>query len=431
MLFNKSFVQKICILITLIFVLQTIKGDSLKVLFLGNSHTFWHDLPQLTADLALSNGDTIIFEANTPGGCTLGHPQNGHLYNSVSLAFIDSLDWDYVILQEHSLFAVIDYYRDTYMYPGAMSLDSLIKLNNNCTETIIQLIWGKKYGGEHCIYENCSIEFEDFIHMQDSLTTEYLRLGDTLSCTVAPSGAAWKQSILNGDPIELYDPDESHPSLAGSYLTACVYYAVLFQKTPVGLSYFGGLNSEDALYFQQIADGVVFENPDLWNINGNKLVAGFELTQIENTIYCIDTSVNAEHYFWDFGDGTTDTIQNPVHSYNASGTYIIMQEVSTLCGSDVTSDTIFVNLTTSSDNKLTEKGIKISRDNVSRLIQISSKYSKIHDISVYNIVGSVLLSQHFCGIHEYLLDISDLPSGLYILVVKSSTGHRTFKLSYR
>jgi hypothetical protein len=223
--------------LTLLSEMQIARADSLSVLYLGNSHTFWHDLPQLTSNLALSNGDTINYESNTPGGCTLGHPQNGHLFNSTSLSLINSFDWDFVILQEHSLFAVIGYYRDTYMFPGAKVLDSLIKNNHYCTKTIIQLIWGKKNGGEHCINTHCSIDFEDFAHMQDSLTSEYLRLGDTLSCIVAPTGVAWQHSIHNGDPIELFDPDENHPSLAGTYLTACVYYSILFHKYSEEIQY--------------------------------------------------------------------------------------------------------------------------------------------------------------------------------------------------
>ncbi|MCD4731389.1 MAG: T9SS type A sorting domain-containing protein [Bacteroidales bacterium] len=427
----KSVPQKVFILIAFLIVSQTIKGDSLKVLFLGNSHTFYNDLPQLIYELALSNGDIIMFESNTPGGCTLGHPQNGHLFNSVSLALIDSLDWDYVILQEHSLFAVIDYYRDTYMYPGARSLDSLIKLNNECTETIIQLIWGKKNGGEYCINSHCTIDFEDFAHMQDSLTTEYLRLADTLSCTVAPTGVAWKHSIQNGDPIELFNPDESHPSLAGSYLAACIYYSVLFQKSPVGFSFSGGLNSEDAYYFQQIADDIVFSNPELWNINGSKPIAGFETMQVENTVICTDTSVNADFYHWDFGDGTTDTVQDPSHTYNASGTYIITQEVSTFCNADVTSDTIVINLTNISKQIDADQSIYVVPGYGPGEFSITSGSSKMYQVDIYGLEGRLERSENLKGKREHLLKMNFLLPGFYILVVHTGDGTKSFKILQR
>ncbi len=423
-----SYYQAILILVVLMLVIRPIRADSLKVLFLGNSHTFFNDLPQLTVDLALSNGDTIIFDVNAPGGCTLGHPQNGHLYNSISLALIDSLDWDYIILQEHSLFAIIDYYKDTYMYTGAKSLDSLIKLNNSCTETVVQLIWGKKSGGQHCINSYCSLEFDDFAHMQDSLTMEYLRLGDTLSCTVAPTGVAWKQSILNGDPIELFDPDESHPSLAGTYLVACVYYAVLFQKSPVGLLYTAGLNPTDALYLQQIADVVVFTNPSLWNINGNIPIAGFEFTQIENTVFCNDTSVNADLYAWDFGDGATYTIQNPVHSYTTTGTYIITQEVSTLCHSDIAQDTVDIIWTDIPYNSQYEHDLRIVYEYNSDEIKVISSSSQIQEIRIYRFDGRLIQSEKINELKTYSRDISELSRGLYLISVHYDGKHVTRKI---
>lgn len=428
MILQKTHLGKILLSGILLFALQTLKGDTLSVLFLGNSHTFWHDVPQLTSDLAMSNGDTLHYEANTPGGCTIGHPQNGHLYNSVSLALIDSLDWDYVILQEHSLFAVIDYYRDTYMYPGAKALDSLIKLNNACTVTIVQVIWGKKFGGEHCIGPNCTIVFEDFEHMQDSLTAEYLRLGDSLSFTLSPAGPAWKQSITNGDPIELFDPDQSHPNLAGSYLAACVHYAVLFQKSPVGIQFTGGLSLSDALYLQEVAEVVVFDDMTLWNINSNKPKAGFTVSQLDNTVICTDTSFNADFYYWDFGDGTTDTVQNPVHTYNDTGTYLITQIVRTSCHTDTAYDTITVNLTGLTDAKEVGQNIKLIPGDVPGTYNLSIGNLKIQDIKVFGIEGILRYNKLVSGTKEYLLNLSHFPAGLYILVIKTDNGTGSYKI---
>ncbi|MBL4657883.1 MAG: PKD domain-containing protein [Flavobacteriales bacterium] len=51
-----------------------------------------------------------------------------------------------------------------------------------------------------------------------------------------------------------------------------------------------------------------------------------------NFVYCdngltvnyIDSSICATGWYWDFGDGTSDTIQNPVHTYASPGTYNAM-----------------------------------------------------------------------------------------------------------
>lgn len=425
---HKLVFQILFMVVALMFVLRTVKGDNLKVLYLGNSHTFYNNLPQLVYELASSNGDTVIFESNTPGGCTLGHPDNGHLYNSTSLELINSADWDYVILQEQSLFAVIDYYRDNYMYPGASSIDSLIKLNNECTETIVQLIWGKKSGGEYCINSHCTIKYDDFSHMQDSLTMEYLRLADTLSCTLAPTGEAWKQIIQSSDDIELFNPDESHPSLAGSYLAACVYYAVLFQKSPFGLPFSGGLESTVASLLQQTADEVVFENPDFWNINDNKTVAGFEIEQTDNTIICNDTSVNADFYFWDFGDGTTDTVKNPTHTYTAFGTYIVSQEVSSVCYEDLSIDTVVVDVINTSIQKSIDHRIFINHGFVPGEFSFVSEALKLYQLDIYGLEGKLVGSENLQGKHNHLLKLNALPAGFYIIVLYTENGAKTFKV---
>ncbi|NQU33069.1 MAG: PKD domain-containing protein [Bacteroidetes bacterium] len=416
--------HRIHLILIFTLLLQSFVGvsDSIKVLYLGNSHTFWHDLPKLTANLALANGDTILFSSNTPGGCTLAHPSNGHLFNALSRALIDSTDWDYVVLQEHSLFAVIDYYKNTYMYPGAKALDSLIKENNICTKTIMQLIWGKKNGGQHCINTYCSVNFDDFSHMQDSLSTEYLRLGDSLSCIVAPTGVAWQQSIENGDPIELFDLDESHPSLAGHYLTACVYYAIMFQKSPEGISYYGGLTQTEANYLQQIADQVVFSNPHLWNLNGNIPEAGFEMTQNENTVYFTDTSVDADSYYWDFGDGTTDTIQNPTHSYFATGSYVITQEVSKYCNVDIAIDSVDVVWTGIPDGNSGMHDIKIIHEYNSDAISIVSPFV-IDKIRIYGLDGRLKQVDISGGLIMYHLDMSKLARGIYFISVSYNGGN--------
>ncbi|MBK5285635.1 MAG: PKD domain-containing protein, partial [Bacteroidia bacterium] len=51
-------------------------------------------------------------------------------------------------------------------------------------------------------------------------------------------------------------------------------------------------------------------------------VANFGLIQSTNCqsaqISFVDSSFNASHWNWSFGDNTTDTVQNPVHIYNGS-----------------------------------------------------------------------------------------------------------------
>ncbi len=65
--------------------------------------------------------------------------------------------------------------------------------------------------------------------------------------------------------------------------------------------------------------------------------AGFAISQTpscsSSQVIITDTSVNASHWQWDMGDGTTDTVQNPFHLYNSSlSNYIITQTVTDTAG---------------------------------------------------------------------------------------------------
>jgi gliding motility-associated-like protein len=54
-----------------------------------------------------------------------------------------------------------------------------------------------------------------------------------------------------------------------------------------------------------------------------------------NTWTFVNTSVNATSYAWDFGDGQASTIANPIHVYEAPGTYTVKLTVANSCGTDI------------------------------------------------------------------------------------------------
>ena len=56
----------------------------------------------------------------------------------------------------------------------------------------------------------------------------------------------------------------------------------------------------------------------------------------------VDTSSNAESWYWDFGDGSSSTVQNPAHVYSHSSTYRVCLSVTNTCGQSVLCDSIFV-----------------------------------------------------------------------------------------
>lgn len=254
-------------------------AESLSVLFLGNSHTYFNDLPSLVQNLATEGGDTLNVASSTPGGCTLSYPPNAHVMNPVSLGLLELGGWDYVVLQEQSQFPCIPYLRDTFMFPGAMALDSIAHAHTPCATTVLYMTWGHNHTGPwvESFGGYSSPEFEDYDAMQDSVTTAYLCLADSLGTPVAPAGVAWQNAYHGGIPLEvLFNPDEYHPALPGSYLAACVFYATFFQKSPVGLSFTAGLDETLATALQTVADTTIMPHLAEWNIDPSMPYSAFE-----------------------------------------------------------------------------------------------------------------------------------------------------------
>jgi len=234
---------------------------TLKVLFLGNSYTYVNNLPQLIKDIALANGDTLVFDSNCPGG----HTFNNHFNNAASLSKINAQAWDCVILQAQSQepsFSPGQVAAQTLPY--AIKLDSLVKNNNPCSETVFYETWGRKNGDA----SNCGSypPICTYLGMQDRLRASYKLFADTTQSVMAPASEAWRKSIAQNPSLELYSSDQSHPALEGSYLTACVFYETLFHKSVLSNTYTAGVSSINVSFLQQIAHDVVNDSLMTWNI---------------------------------------------------------------------------------------------------------------------------------------------------------------------
>jgi gliding motility-associated-like protein len=64
-------------------------------------------------------------------------------------------------------------------------------------------------------------------------------------------------------------------------------------------------------------------------------VAGFTSTSAGYTCTFTNTSLNGQTWFWTFGDGSTSTLQNPVHTYAAQGTYQVCLTATSPCGTSI------------------------------------------------------------------------------------------------
>ena len=309
-----------------------------EVLFVGNSYTYVNDLPNLLKQIALSFGDTLLYESSTPGGSSF----SAHSTNTQTLSKINQQQWDYVVLQAQSQEPSLSPgYVNANVLPAAQILIDAIESNSLCIEPLFFMTWGRKFGdASNCVpYPPVCT----YLGMQERLRTRYLDMAFTHNASCSPVGMAWKKSIAQNPSLELYSPDESHPSIYGSYLAACTFYATIFKKSAVGSTYWpNAIDSATAYSLQQIGSSTVLDSLAIWNI----FSADFTYNQIGDSVSFTNQSSNYETVLWDFGDGQTSTAENPTHIYTLNGSYTVTLTAftNTACVEDTQMISITVNI---------------------------------------------------------------------------------------
>lgn len=225
--------------------------DQPSVLFLGNSMTFYNDLPTVFTQLSQSGGFMPDVYELTEGSYRLEYFADRE--DEVGSQVYDALEnytWDYVILQEQSGIATMG---EDVMYPAARTLDTMIRKAQG--ETVFLMTWAYKDG--------ISIDFlpglkykESRAEMQTKIAGHYIKIAKELDAMLAPAGIAFMRCSSQFPEIELWDEDENHPSPAGTYLSACVLYKVLYNQSPEGLEYSAKLDAQTAGKLQLIAAGI-------------------------------------------------------------------------------------------------------------------------------------------------------------------------------
>jgi hypothetical protein len=219
-----------------------------KILFIGNSFTSVNDLPDVFKKLAASGGHNVLVDQVSQGGYTLEqYADPNDQYGKIAQQKIKSNNWDYVVLQEQSEIPAYDNSREG-MYEGARALDKLIKSNHS--KTMFFLTWGYKNGDTLNVPVQATQTFEG---MQQQLDIGYTNIANELNAQIAPVGIAWLNAKSRNNTIDLWQDDHKHPNINGTYLSACVFYATIFNGSPAGLKYTAGIDHTLAKYLQDTA----------------------------------------------------------------------------------------------------------------------------------------------------------------------------------
>ena len=238
-------------LLAVAFALQeqaAISGPTSKILFVGNSYTFVHDVPGTLKKIARSKGKRIDVDMAVKPGATFAE----HAVDSDILNKIASEPWDYIVLQEQSqrmAWGSDQWQRDSLA--PAMSLVQYIRQKVPNAKILLYSTWGRKNGDK----DNCATLADvcTYEGMQRRITSAYGQLAARANALVVPVGKVWQYMRQKNPTIELYEPDETHQSVAGAYLSAATFYKPLFHDSVLGAKSIG-IDQDEALAIQTAVD---------------------------------------------------------------------------------------------------------------------------------------------------------------------------------
>lgn len=182
-----------------------------RILFIGNSLTYFHDLPAIVEALSgAAGGVRLECRAVTAGGFSL----EDHWDRSDARAQIARGGWDFVVLQQGSSAL-------------AAGRESLLKDARRFAPLIRQA------GATPALYAvwPSAARRSDF----DAVAASYAEAAKEIGGVLLPAGTAWQLAWKRDRGLALYGEDGLHPSLAGSYLAALVIYQGLSGGSPIGL----------------------------------------------------------------------------------------------------------------------------------------------------------------------------------------------------
>ena len=189
------------------------QDSTIRVLFLGNSHTYVNQLPCLVQRLASSLRPRVNLEvvAVARDGATLEQ----HWADSSTRALLQARAWDFVVLQEQG--------RRPVRHP---------ELTSAAVRRFADAV--RRVGARLVLYippvasrRSSELSRITAVHQQIAAATQ---------STIAPVAQAWEDAGRADSTLRLHGADGVHASAMGSYLSACVLLAVITARSPEGVA---------------------------------------------------------------------------------------------------------------------------------------------------------------------------------------------------
>lgn len=193
-----------------------------RVLFIGNSFTFYYDIPYLLESMARYAGRQLHADTATIGGEYLEHASDPDTdFGKLVLSKLsDGTRYDRIILQEQSSRPVID---KPAFFDSLARLLPVLRTHQPDAEILLYQTWGY---GDGYRWDVLPVPL-DHESMTCALRNSYREAGVRFGLPVIPVGDAVSRAYRESD-VSPFGPDEKHTSYAGSLLSAMTHYFTLF-----------------------------------------------------------------------------------------------------------------------------------------------------------------------------------------------------------
>lgn len=179
-----------------------------RVLFVGNSLTYYHDLPRTFAAIAASAGDSVhVTMAAAPNLALIDHLNGG----SNVMELLRKERWDFVVLQQGPTTEPIG--KDSLIIWTQLFAPHIRAAG---AVPVLFMVWPL-----HARWDRMPL-------VRDS----YDAAARSVNGVFAPAGDAWTAAHKASSSVELYGDDDFHPTPTGTYLAALTIYGAISGKDP-------------------------------------------------------------------------------------------------------------------------------------------------------------------------------------------------------
>lgn len=198
----------------------------MKILFIGNSYTYFNDMPnKLFPEIAKACDIDITAEMIVHGDWYLDRfaDAEDEMGREVHRALSEN-KFDKVILQEYSVIPACDPAR---FFDGARDLSNIVRKSG--ADILLYSTWARKDG--HETYEATGWTHESMTYR---LAASYKAISEEIGADVAYAGMAFRDVYVSHPEIELYNTNDlNHPSEKGSLLAAMTLFVKITGITDI------------------------------------------------------------------------------------------------------------------------------------------------------------------------------------------------------